>query len=134
MNNLDILFKAFSGTDRGRSEAAWNIITAMRGPDSSTVASEDVKELTTMRVRAFVLCDKGGMRSTPCIYDSRVNVLFGSYVQLSELNKVQRDRRNVLLKSGKVPEHFACHYRRAVKGIQLLYNYNLWSEKIGNGD
>jgi len=94
-----------------REQALWFVITALRGPDEDLViqtedghyyASDDVKRLTTARIRGIIGIEK----------DKNLGVA----VRTTPLTDVEIALRNKLL--NECSPHFASHFRTAMR---ILY-------------
>ena len=129
--NLEVVLFALKSDDHCKIGLAWDILTALRGPDSdrddykySITLNEELKLLTTSRIRGF-------------IFEGEEDVLKGvsakDYVRHSRLSKDERDRRNTLFTFRSVSSHFVNHYNAAVRAIQALFGYSLFSEKEWKG-
>lgn len=103
----------------GEYPGLWEIIVALRGPDSLNSWYEgaglvELKELTTGRIRGFL-----GLSALSRWIHCREKPLSPALLK----------RRDEILHSGGVPEHFVAHYGAAVAAIKILFGYDLETEQ-----
>lgn len=94
-----------NSNEREDARAFWNILTALRGPDTD---NDVIKHRTTCRIRGVIGMVPGNaagavVRTTP---------------QVS--TEAEREDRNY---------HFNAHYRYAVDAVARIYGYDLYTEK-----
>ena len=89
--------------------ALQDILSALRGPDNCVDALDDLKRLTTARIRAIVAPH----------YNGDVN-----YIPLTPADMKSRDKLLI-----QAPPHFHTHYKWAVGRIKSYYHYDLSKEK-----
>ena len=144
------VLSALTGKDTRKAIAAYCVLSALRsqdgkrgqrfgGSDSAQSKEKDrqsVRESTTMRVRGFVLdnsevgqyANDRGVLSRNCtryIGDASQGIPDCKDDALTDSQMAVRD----YVLGRLADEHFVEHYRRAVRGIIVLFGYNLKTEK-----
>ena len=95
------------------AEQVWDILTALRGPDSGAY---ELKKYTTARLRAVI-----GL-------NQKIKAHF------ADVNEIPLSASELTLRSGLTqnPHHFIYHFDAAVKAILKLFKYDLNAErKVG---
>lgn len=110
---IEILNAVVNGLNQGGpwSSQLWNILSALRGPDTGSVA---LKQITTGRVRASI-----GLRPG----DGGLYTVFKR-----PLNLTERQIRSEELHKDETQSHFREHYEKAVCAIHNLLDYDLYVE------
>jgi hypothetical protein len=96
-----------SNLSNDAGEFVWDILSALRGPDTNIESSDRLKELTTGRIRSFVIGYVPGR---------------GISIRTESLSAEEITERNSLLEESKKQfgSHFANHFEWALKALQNL--------------